>query len=180
MIKNITKELFTDAISNLAVHKPIDKITISEICRYCGAGRQTFYYHFKDKYELINWIYQSNANQILGLSDDYENFKDNVRKIYHHFVFHKQFYIKAINMDGQNSFKAALYDHSREYYISRIVNRYGKKALTDELVFSIEFNSYGAVNMCKKWMNGGMTLPPDEMADRIIDNIPEKLKKYLF
>lgn len=83
-------------------------------------------------------------------------------------------------MDGQNSFKAALYDHSRKYYINRIVNRYGKEALTDKLIFSVEFNSYGAVNMCKKWMNDGMILPPDEMADRIIVNIPEKLKYYLF
>ena len=30
---------------------------MGNICSQCGLSRKSFYYHFKDKYELINWIY---------------------------------------------------------------------------------------------------------------------------
>lgn len=172
--------MFADAISDLAQNSPIDKITIADIVNYSGASRQTFYYHFKDKYELISWIYEKNANQILRIDDNYNSFKDSVMMVFQHLFRHKQFYRKAINMNKQNSFKDALFNHTCGYYKERVVQRFGEEAITDELIFSIEFNSYGAVNMCKKWINSGMPLSPDIMADRIIDNMSEKLKNYLF
>ena len=36
-----------------------------QICEYCGTDRQTFYYHFKDKYDLVAWIYQNDLNDSL-------------------------------------------------------------------------------------------------------------------
>ena len=33
------------------------KIAIGDITAACGLNRQTFYYHFQDKYELLDWIY---------------------------------------------------------------------------------------------------------------------------
>jgi len=175
-----TKQVLADAICALAQSKPINKITITDIVRYCGAGRQTFYYHFKDKYDLINWIYRNNASQILGMRDNYQDFRESIVKIYEHFVFHKQFYIKAINIEGQNSFQDALYNHTYSYYRERIAHHFSEEVLTDELLFSLAFNCHGAVNMCKQWMNADMVLPAEEMADRIIDNMPEKLKYYVF
>ncbi len=175
-----TKQLFADAICKIAQNKPIDKITITDIVRYCGAGRQTFYYHFKDKYDLINWIYTNNANQILGIRDNYQNFRENSVKILEHFAFHKQFYTKAINMEGQNTFLDAFFNHTCSFYRNKIVHHFGKEVLTDEMIFTIEFNCYGAVNMCKKWLNADMSLSMDEMIDRILESMPEKLKYYVF
>ncbi|MBR0093463.1 MAG: TetR family transcriptional regulator, partial [Lachnospiraceae bacterium] len=37
--------------------KSIDKIRITEICRAAEIERSTFYYHFKDKYDLVAWIF---------------------------------------------------------------------------------------------------------------------------
>lgn len=178
MLKNATKQIFADAICSLAKTKPINKITINDITEYCNAGRQTFYYHFKDKYELISWIYTNNANQILGVYDNFESFRDHMRKIYQHFVCNKEFYTKIIKIDGQNSFTSALFNHAYKFYINSIAERFGQEELTDDLIFTIEFNCYGAVNMCKKWMLSGMIIPADEMADKIVDHIPHCLKKY--
>ncbi len=43
--------------------KPIDKIRITEICQSAEIERSTFYYHFKDKYELAAWIFFQAADQ---------------------------------------------------------------------------------------------------------------------
>ena len=52
-----TKKQFANAILSLSEIMPIQKIRISDICEKCGLKRQSFYYHFKDKYDLIAWLF---------------------------------------------------------------------------------------------------------------------------
>ena len=39
--------------------KPFSQISVSDICGKCEMNRKSFYYHFKDKYDLVNWIYRT-------------------------------------------------------------------------------------------------------------------------
>ena len=39
----------------LLLKKPLDKITINDLTTDCGISRMTFYYHFKDIYDLVEW-----------------------------------------------------------------------------------------------------------------------------
>ena len=55
-----TKQLFADKIMQLAKNKPIKGIQIKELCVLCGVERTTFYYHFRDKYDLVAWIFKQN------------------------------------------------------------------------------------------------------------------------
>ena len=48
--------LLAESFKELAVKQPIEKITIKEITDKAGVIRPTFYNHFQDKYELLEWI----------------------------------------------------------------------------------------------------------------------------
>jgi len=48
-----TKIWIADIMKRLMKSKPIDKIRITEICSQAEIERSTFYYHFKDKYDLV-------------------------------------------------------------------------------------------------------------------------------
>lgn len=50
---------------NLQKSPSDDKITINDITEKCGINRQTFYYHFHDIYELIEWICETDADHVL-------------------------------------------------------------------------------------------------------------------
>lgn len=54
---NITKKALAQSLKELGSTKILDKITVADITNHCGVNRQTFYYHFNDKYELLNWRY---------------------------------------------------------------------------------------------------------------------------
>ncbi len=54
---NITKRALAQALKELLQTQNFDKISVGNICEKCGMNRKSFYYHFKDKYELVNWIY---------------------------------------------------------------------------------------------------------------------------
>ncbi len=53
----ITKRAIADSLKDLTKVKSFDKIGVVDITEKCGINRQTFYYHFSDKYELLKWIY---------------------------------------------------------------------------------------------------------------------------
>mgnify|MGYP000261370630 CR=1 FL=1 len=44
---------------------PLNKITINDITEDCGVNRMTFYYHFKDIYDLVDWIMVEDARQAM-------------------------------------------------------------------------------------------------------------------
>ena len=58
-----TKSILATALMELTSRKNFAKITIADITHVSGFNRQTFYYHFRDKYELLSWIYEQEASQ---------------------------------------------------------------------------------------------------------------------
>ena len=55
IMSDLTKRALEQSLKNLLLQKPLSKITISDIADDCGINRMTFYYHFKDIYDLIEW-----------------------------------------------------------------------------------------------------------------------------
>ena len=54
---NTTKLALEASLKELLRTKPIDRITINDLTEHCGISRMTFYYHFKDIYDLVEWAY---------------------------------------------------------------------------------------------------------------------------
>ena len=54
---NITKRALATALKELMEEVPFEKIQVALICERCNMNRKSFYYHFKDKYDLLNWIF---------------------------------------------------------------------------------------------------------------------------
>lgn len=50
---NITKRALATSLKELMVEQPFDKINVAQICERCNMNRKSFYYHFKDKYDLV-------------------------------------------------------------------------------------------------------------------------------
>ena len=56
---NITKHALAAALQELMTELPFEKINVAQICERCKMNRKSFYYHFKDKYDLVNWIFDT-------------------------------------------------------------------------------------------------------------------------
>ena len=77
MNSKYTKKILADALFDLLHTKPLNKIKVSEICKACGLSKDTFYYHFTDKYELSVYLY----NQIISKTHDFLD-KDHLSEMY--------------------------------------------------------------------------------------------------
>lgn len=71
-----TKRMLAQALKKAMQTKPFSKITVSEIVNDCNVNRKTFYYHFDDIYDLLRWMLNEEAIEVVqnfNLMLDYED-----------------------------------------------------------------------------------------------------------
>ena len=78
-----TKRALEASLKKLLLQKPLNKITINDITEDCGVNRMTFYYHFKDIYDLVDWIMVEDAAKALEGRQSFENWTDAFLDILH-------------------------------------------------------------------------------------------------
>ena len=64
-MSQVTKRALEQSLKNLLLKKPLTKITVGDIADDCGINRMTFYYHFKDIYDLVEWSCLEDAKRAL-------------------------------------------------------------------------------------------------------------------
>ncbi|HBA64375.1 MAG TPA: dihydroxyacetone kinase transcriptional activator DhaS [Lachnospiraceae bacterium] len=101
---NITKRALAESMKQLMAKKPFSKISIAEICESCGMNRKSFYYHFKDKYDLVNWIFYTGFVSHVDMNA-YDSGIDLMDDICRYFYEERKFYQEALRIEGQNSFR---------------------------------------------------------------------------
>lgn len=109
------REVVTRAIVNttkdLIREKLIEQITVTEICKKSGVNYRTFYRYFKDKHDIVEWIF-AHESLTNGLNKEGLSFWDHFPYIAQTLYNDREFYSHAFQFHGQNSF--------REYSISQL------------------------------------------------------------
>ena len=62
------KSKISQSLTHLLQHKELDKITVKELVADCAISRQTFYYHFRDIMDVVEWQNQQILNQSIARS----------------------------------------------------------------------------------------------------------------
>jgi transcriptional regulator len=60
-----TKKTLSASLKKFMAHKPLSKISVSEIIADCGVNRKTFYYHFEDIYALLKWTLEQETVEVI-------------------------------------------------------------------------------------------------------------------
>jgi probable dihydroxyacetone kinase regulator len=98
----LTKSALSAAMKELMAKYPMEKIKINDIVERCNMNRQSFYYHFKDKYDLVNWIFYTEF--FAKIRNSLTLGWDLIEKICEFFYENRTFYSNALSVKGQNSF----------------------------------------------------------------------------
>ena len=76
-----TKDMLAESLKELLTRRSLDKITVKDIVENCGVNRQTFYYHFHDIYDLIEWILRDTADRLTREQMDYSDWTVGVQTL---------------------------------------------------------------------------------------------------
>lgn len=173
-----TKRYIADRLIQLSDRKRLNKISVTDLCKECDINRSTFYYHFRDIQDVIQWIYHTEATVpvregILANKDP----KDTAfitKHILNELYSHKQFYTQAIRIEGQNSLEDYILSEAKENWNLLINARLNASEVNrdnlDEdrqsmLRAALDYYCYGHFIITVNWIKRGMDIEPDQLAE---------------
>ncbi|MBQ7671164.1 MAG: TetR/AcrR family transcriptional regulator C-terminal domain-containing protein [Clostridia bacterium] len=170
----ITKNWIADKMRELMKRKPIEKIRVTEICEVAELERPTFYYHFKDKYDLVAWMFYSDAVDTDVLS--VQSAAAGLNKMKQEILFYK----RAYEDQSQN----ALWRYMIEYFVRRYSDlakeKLGVDTLDTQLSYSIRFYCTGAVGMTREWVLEDNITSAETVVKMMFASMPNSLHSLFF
>jgi probable dihydroxyacetone kinase regulator len=173
-----TKKIISDAMYHLLKNNSFKKITIQMVLEESKVSRSTFYKYFKDKYELMNWCYQSYVDTLL-LQVHAGNWKDTLCLIFRFLDDNHEYFENAAKVQGKNSFFDFLYNYSYNFYKSVYLQNTHLETLDSEARVVLEYTCMGAIFIVQNWLINGRRESISDMAEWTFKLIPEMYRKYL-
>lgn len=178
IIKKTNQEILAESLKELLEIKSFEKITIQNITDNCQLTRATFYRHFKDKYDLMNWIYYHKIQSFLDENPDISSWKNLLNTVAFFLQENASFFRNIINFKGQNSFEEFLFDYSSTYCVNHILISTNKKSLSSQESISITIYIGGTIKAFFDWIKRDCDIPAEEIAKTMSECMPHPLTKY--
>ncbi len=169
--KNAIDTLLEESLKELAVTRPIEKITIKEITDKAGVIRPTFYNHFQDKYELLEWIVKTELFDPMMPLLSSGMLREGVLIALKKVEEDKEFYIRAVRLEGQNSFADILRENIRDFILHFLnLHLTDRKALYEWLTPERISDYYASALtiVIVQWIEDGMQIPDTEFVDTLL------------
>lgn len=182
-MSQITKKAFAASLKKLLSQKPLDKIKVTDITEDCEVNRQTFYYHFKDIYDLLEWIYTNDATRAIGDNRTYDTWQEGFYETFKYILDNKSFVLNTYNSVSREYLERYLYNETYLLLIGVVEEKAKGMSIKDkDKAFIADFYKYGFVGLVLEWIRKGMREDPHEIIERlnrlISGNIEKALESY--
>ena len=156
-MSNITKRALEQSLKNLLLKKPLTKITISDITADCGMNRMTFYYHFKDIYDLVEWVCLEDAKRALDQKKTYDTWQEGLTSIFEAVLQNKPFILNVYHTTTQDSIERFLFTTVHDLILGVVREKAQGTNITEEQIqFIADFYKYSFVGIMLDWIQKGM------------------------
>ncbi|MGL5311971.1 MAG: TetR/AcrR family transcriptional regulator [Peptostreptococcaceae bacterium] len=182
-MSQMTKKAFAASLKNMLAQRPLDKIKVIDITEDCEVNRQTFYYHFKDIYDLLEWIYTSEATKALDGNKTYDTWQQGFTHVFEYILENKSFVLNTFNSVSREYLERYLYNETY-LLLMGVVEEKAKDISVREKdkIFIADFYKYAFVGILLDWIKKGMKENPTDIINRlstlICGNIEEALERY--
>ena len=177
-----TKLKLANAFKELVAAKGIKKVTISDITDECNMNRQTFYYHFKDIYDLVEWLFKNAFKTAFPNVVDAESWQNGCVEICNKMLEDEEFIKQAFHSFLREFLDQMVFMNINDVLMEIIENEskdLNLDAKRKELVACYFSNACGG--MILQWIYYGMKQSPAElsktMKELTIPNLKATLKR---
>lgn len=164
----VVKKMLANTLKEIMNEKPLTKITVQDLTKKCGISRQTFYNHFHDIYELVEWIYLNEAHITLGENISYENWQDALEALFQYMDDNRNFVLNTYRSVSKENVERLLQREVERFLTDLIFNEInvsGEEA--EQVQFSIEFYTYALVGVGLDWISRQMPGTAKELVEKI-------------
>lgn len=84
------KDRFGLALKEELKTKPLNKVTVSRLAEGAGLGRQSFYYHFADVYDLVTWVFERDVAEKIMSCASYDRWAEGFEQLLQYMRMHRE------------------------------------------------------------------------------------------
>ncbi len=165
---NKTKQELEQSLKHLLLQKPLDKITISDLTEDCGISRMAFYYHFRDIYDLVEWVCLEDAARALQGKKTYDTWQEGLLQIFEAVLENKPFILNVYHSVSREQIETYLFQLTYDLLRGVVEEKAaGVKISEEEKRFIADFYKYGFVGVMLDWIKKGMKDDYKDMAEKM-------------
>ena len=182
-MQNATKYALEASLKKFLLKKPVDKITISDLTNDCGISRMSFYYHFKDIYDLVEWACFEDASNALQGKKAYATWQEGLMQIFEAVMENKPFILNVYHALSRDQIENYLF-HLTYDLIEGVVEEKaaGMHVTKEQKQFVADFYKYSFVGLMLDWIKNGMKDDYQELVHHICTamsgNITNSLQNF--
>ena len=167
-MSQITKRALEQSLKNLLLKKPLTKITINDIAEDCGINRMTFYYHFKDIYDLVEWSCLEDARKALEEKKTYETWQQGFIQLFEAVRENRPFIMnvyRCVHREQVEKYLKPLVDN----LLLGVINEEaaGMTVRDEDKSFIAQVYSYVFVGLMLDWVRDDMREDPEALVGRL-------------
>ena len=148
MRKYHTKDLIADNLADIIRQNNIDKITVTELVEKCDISRQTFYYHFRDISDAIDWMITRVVYRIFESSLDVNNLYESIRLLIEKCQKYNKPLNALLNSQKREDLEVSLSKALRRAIVKSLEYFHaGDKILEEHRSMFLDFYTYGIVGI---------------------------------
>ena len=118
--RELTKELIAASMKEIMLHHPFEKITIRMITEHAGVIRPTFYYHFQDKYEVLEWIVRQELIGSIRVLMQHGMIDEAMHVVFASISDDRKFFKRAFAITGQNNFAGIMTEQVKLFLLELV------------------------------------------------------------
>lgn len=179
-MSQITKIALAKSLKKFLTHNTLDKITVKDIVEDCGVNRQTFYYHFQDIYDLVEWIFITEGMKALDGKNTSDSWQEGFLQVFYYVQENKPLVVNTFHSIGRDHLERFLYNEVYKMLID-VVNEQaeGLKVSEESKTFIADFYKYAFVGIMMEWIRTGMKEDPKEITNNVSKLITGDIRKAL-
>lgn len=165
MKSDATKQALSNALKQLLQKKQITKITINDIAEACGISRMTFYYHFKDIYDLADWTLQEVLRATIADNRTQDNWHQGFLNLLVVLKEHQSVILNTYRAIDRELIEQYLRREAEELLLPVVEERStGLKISAEGKRRVAVFYSYAFMGVVMEWIQRNMATSPQEVA----------------
>ena len=167
-MSQVTKRALEQSLKNLLLKKPLTKITVGDITDDCGINRMTFYYHFKDIYDLVEWSCLEDAKRALEEKKTYDTWQQGFLQIFKAVQENKPFILnvyRCVHREQVEKYLQPLVDQ----LLLNVINEEaaGITVRDEDKQFIAQVYSYMFIGLMLDWIKDDMREDPQQIVERL-------------
>lgn len=167
-MSQVTKRALEQSLKNLLLKKPLTKVTINDIAQDCGINRMTFYYHFRDIYDLVEWACVEDARKALEGKKSHDTWQQGLLQIFEVVKENKPFVMnvyRCVHQEQVEKYTKPLVD---QLILEIIDEEIGTMTVAEEdKAFLARVYSHIFGGLMMDWIRDDMREDPKEIVDRL-------------